>query len=98
MKNMKGVAYTMEIVRSAFAGTMESSDAYVEIEPAAALDIQLESVVREQFGADICRVVCEVLRDCGVEKASVRVIDRGALECVIRARVETAILRGKGDA
>jgi len=26
------------------------------------------------------------------------VVDRGALECVLRARVETAIVRGKGEA
>ena len=82
----------------ATAGTMESSDAYVEIEPAASLDIQLESVVQEQFGDEICRVVREVLEEGGVSAANVRVVDRGALECVIRARVETAILRGKGDA
>ncbi len=82
----------------AAAGTMESSDAYVEIEPAASLDIQLESVVQEQFGDEICRVVREVLEEGGVKAANVRVVDRGALECVIRARVETAILRGKGDA
>ena len=88
----------MEIVKIASAGTMESSDAYVEIEPAASLDIQLESVVQEQFGDDIRAVVCEVLRDNGVEGAAVRVVDRGALECVIRARVETAILRGRGEA
>lgn len=88
----------MEIVKLASAGTMESSDAYVEIEPAAALEIQLESVVQEQFGDEICKVVKEVLTDNGVTGASVRVVDRGALECVIRARVETAIVRGKGDA
>ena len=88
----------MEIVKLATAGTMESSDAYVEIEPAASLDIQLESVVQEQFGDEICRVVREVLEEGGVSAANVRVVDRGALECVIRARVETAILRGKGDA
>lgn len=76
---------------------MESSDAYVEIEPATTLDIQLESVVQEQFGEDICAVVSEVLKENGVEKANVRIVDRGALECVIRARVETAILRGKGE-
>lgn len=87
----------MEIIRSASAGTMESSDAYVEIEPAASLEVQLESVVQEQFGDEIRKVVGEVLSQCGVEKANVRVIDRGALECVIRARVETAVLRGKGD-
>ncbi len=88
----------MDIVKIASAGTMESSDAYVEIEPADSLQVSLESVVLSQFGADIDRVVREVLQDNGVEKASVRVIDRGALECVIRARVETAIVRGKGDA
>lgn len=88
----------MEIVKSAAAGTMESSDAYVEIEPAAQLNVQLESVVQQQFGAEIRAVVGEVLAENGVEKANVRVIDRGALECVIRARVETAIMRGRGEA
>lgn len=88
----------MEIIKSVSAGTMESSDAYVEIEPSQILQVELESVVQEQFGDEIRRVVGEVLRDNGVEKANVRVIDRGALECVIRARVETAIMRGKGDA
>ena len=87
----------MEIIKSASAGTMESSDAYVEIEPAQSLSVELESVVQEQFGDDIRAVVAEVLAENGVEKAGVRVIDRGALECVIRARVETAIIRGRGE-
>ena len=88
----------MDIVKIASAGTMESSDAYVEIEPADSLQVNLESVVLNQFGQEIDRVVREVLAEQGVEKAAVRVVDRGALECVIRARVETAIVRGKGDA
>lgn len=88
----------MEIVKMASAGTMESSDAYVEIEPAASLQVQLESVVQQQFGEQIRQVVLEVLQEKGVEKANVRIVDRGALECVIRARVETAIVRGKGEA
>lgn len=87
----------MEIIKSATAGTMESSDVYVQIEPAATLDIQLESVVYNQFGEKIREVVTEVLKEQGVETASVRIVDRGALECVIRARVETAVLRGKGE-
>lgn len=87
---------SVEIKKSVSAGTMESSDAYVEIEPAAAgVELQLESVVQEQFGEQIRNVVWEVLKEHEVENASVRIIDRGALECVIRARVETAILRGK---
>ena len=86
----------MEIKKIASAGTMESSDVYVEIEPGnGQLEIHLESVVQIQFGESIKAVVREVLSENGVENASVRVVDRGALECVIRARVETAVLRGK---
>ena len=89
----------MEILKRASAGTMESSDAYVEIEPGQnGLDIHLESVVLGQFGDAIDRTVREVLAEQGVIDANVRVVDRGALECVLRARVETAVLRGKGDA
>lgn len=88
----------MDILKSASAGTMESSDAYVEIEPGSVgLEINLESVVQKQFGEAIKLVVKEVLAEYGVENAIVRVVDRGALECVIRARVETAVLRGKGE-
>ena len=89
----------MEIKKMASAGTMESSDAYVEIEPGVSgLDVTLESVVGQQFGDAIRCVIREVLEENGVENAKVRVVDRGALECVIRARVETAIFRGKGEA
>lgn len=85
----------MDIIRNASAGTMESSDAYVEIAPGTGLQIDLQSVVAQQFGDAIHAVVREVLAEQGVENANVRVVDRGALECVIRARVETAIIRGK---
>ena len=89
----------MDIIKRAVAGTMESSDAYVEIEPSASgeLSVTLESVVAKQFGDRIKSSVKEVLSEQGVKSASVRVIDRGALDCVIRARVETAILRAKED-
>ncbi len=88
----------MDISKCASAGTMESSDVYVEIESSQdGLNIQLESVVLQQFGEKIQTVIREVLEEQGVENAGVRVIDRGALECVIRARLETAVLRGKGD-
>ena len=77
---------------------MESSDAYVEIEPHEALTINIESVVAKQFGDKIDASVREVLAECGVTAASVKVIDRGALDCVIRARVETAVKRSGGNA
>ena len=86
----------MEITRCASAGTMESSDAYVEIAPGTGgVRLALESVVMAQFGEAIESSVRQVLQELEVENADVRVVDRGALECVIRARVETAVLRGK---
>ena len=86
------------ILRSASAGTLESSDVFVEIAPAEnGIEIDLNSVVQAQFGDQILAVIREVLADCGVENAHVTVQDRGALDCVIRARVETAVYRGKGE-
>ena len=85
----------MEILKSASAGTLESSDAYVEISPADCLTLEIESVVKGQFGEEIEKATREVLAECGIDKANVRVVDRGALECVIRARVETAAVRAK---
>ena len=88
----------MDILKRAAAGTLESSDAYIEIEPGEnGLEIQLESEVLGQFGESIDRTVRQVLAEQGVTNAHVRVVDRGALECVLRARVETAVARGKGE-
>ena len=85
-----------DVKKKASAGTLESSDVYVEIEPSkAGLVIDLQSVVQAQFGSAIEAAVREVLQENGVECASVKVMDRGALECVIRARVETAVLRSR---
>ena len=85
-----------KIIRSASAGTLESSDAYVEIEPAdEGIELTLESVVKQQFGDAIERSVRETLAQCGVEQAKLNVVDQGALDCVLRARVETAVARGR---
>ena len=87
-----------EIVRRAVAGTLESSDVYVELEPSdSGIEVKIDSVVLSQFGAQIRRVVDEVLNAQGVTCARVSLMDRGALDCVIRARVETAVMRAKGE-
>ncbi len=86
-----------KIVKKAYAGTIESSDVYVELEPKdVGLDIQIESVVLNQFGDAIREVVIEVLEQFGVKDAKVKIVDQGALDCVIRARVEAAVKRGEG--
>ena len=85
-----------KIIRSASAGTLESNDVFVEIEPwDQGLRLTLESVVKQQFGDAIERSVRETLAQCGVEQANLSVVDQGALDCVLRARVETAVARGR---
>lgn len=86
----------MKIGRSAAAGSLESSDAMVTISPGEGLTVEIESVVMKQFGPAIEAAVRQELARQGVEDALVRVQDKGALECTIRARVETAILRAGG--
>ncbi len=87
-----------EIIKLATAGTDEKSDAVITIEPNEnGLDLEIKSVVFNQFGPAIEASVREVLQDLGVQNAKVTVADRGALDCVLRARVETAVLRGKGE-
>ena len=87
-----------EIIKRAVAGTLESSDVYVEIEPGEnGIEIELDSVVMKQFGEEIRRVAAEVLAEQNVHSAKLRLVDRGALDCVIRARVETAIERGREE-
>lgn len=83
----------MELKHDAVAGTLESSDALVKIEPADELKIEIESSVMAQFGRQINETVREVLKDLEVEKANVKVQDKGALECTLKARVETAVFR-----
>ncbi len=87
-----------KIIRSASAGTLESSDVLVQIMPAEELEIRIESVVAQQFGAAIEETVRQVLREQQVEAAFLQVMDRGALDCVLRARVETAVKRGREQA
>ena len=86
-----------EVLKPASAGTMESSDVLVELEPAQDREIQLTSVVEAQFGDSIRAVAGEMLDQFGLQNVCLRIDDRGALECVLRARIETAILRAKGE-
>ncbi len=83
----------MNVRRKATAGTMQSSDLTVSIEPADRLEIRVESTVKRQFEHLIRARIEEVLSRHGVERALVQVSDRGALDYAIAARVETALRR-----
>jgi citrate lyase subunit gamma (acyl carrier protein) len=83
----------MTITRHASAGTMQSSDLMVHVEPADGLDIRIDSTVKKQFEHLIRARVEAVLRQLAVTHARVSVSDRGALDYAIEARVETALRR-----
>lgn len=88
----------MEIKKAAVAGTMESSDCMVTVRPGdGSVDIQLESDVKVMFGQSILETIQATLDSLGVTSAEVEVRDRGALDCVIRARVECAVCRAAGE-
>ena len=87
----------MEILKAAMAGTLESSDAQVMVEPADdGIELALESSVMNQYGRQIKATVLETLARLGVENARVSVVDKGALDCTIKARVECAVFRSCG--
>ena len=83
----------MNISKPSTAGTMQSSDLVVQVEPADRLDIQIDSTVKKQFEHLIRARVEAVLKKHGVNGARVKLSDRGALDYAIEARVETALRR-----
>lgn len=85
----------MEIKITAMAGTLESSDVSVVVEPneKSGLAIELMSDVEKQYGDQIKEVIIETLADLQVENAVVKVNDKGALDCVIKARLQAAVYR-----
>lgn len=84
----------MEITRPAVAGTLESSDCQVMIEEGdGKVEFSLESSVINQYGNQIRKVALETLNNLGVNNAKVTMIDKGALDCTIKARIEAAVYR-----
>lgn len=84
----------MEIKKPAMAGTLESSDAQIVVEPGAnGIELSIESSVIHQFGKQIRAAVLETLNRLDVTDAKVTVVDKGALDCTLKARVECAVYR-----
>ena len=88
----------MKILKPAMAGTLESSDAQVTVEPGNdGIQLTLSSSVMNQYGRQIKATVLETLERLGVDNAQVTVVDKGALDCTLKARVECAVFRSCGQ-
>lgn len=94
--NKSGGGLDMNVIKTAIAGSLESNDALITIIPIEEKEIRIEvqSIVDAQFGDKIRSVVIDTLNRLGVENVFIKVQDRGALDCVLEARIETAVLRG----
>ena len=84
----------MVIQKPAVAGTVESSDALVSVEPGdGKIELTLTSSVMNQYGRQIKETVLETLARLGVDNVRISVVDKGALDCTLKARVECAVFR-----
>ncbi len=88
----------MELKKAAMAGTVESSDAQITVEPGTkGIELSIESSVIHQYGRQIKAVVLDTLDKLKVTNAKVTVVDKGALDCTLKARVEGAVFRSIND-
>lgn len=89
----------MNIIRTAQAGTVESSDILVTVEPnqGQGIHIELQSSVEKQFGNQIRKVLRETLEKLGVDNVNLSAVDQGALDCTVEARTITAIYRAAAE-
>ena len=85
----------MKLITTGSAGTMESNDIMITVEPTdeGGVQVELTSSVYQQFGKQIIAVIRETAADYGVENALITAVDKGALDCTVRARVATALTR-----
>lgn len=85
-----------KILKTAQAGTAESSDAIITIAPAEAgsgIQLDIQSTVMLQYGDLIQATVKQVITNQGVADAAVKVADRGALDYTLQARTLAALGR-----
>jgi citrate lyase subunit gamma (acyl carrier protein) len=86
----------MEIRRKASAGTMQSSDLMVVVQPSDTLRVDVESTVKKQYEHLIRARISATLEELEVSAGHIQISDRGALDYAIAARVETAVRRASG--
>jgi len=87
----------LKILRQARAGSLESNDLMVMVKPLEeeeGITLEVNSIVQNQYGDRIRKIVREVIEEMNAEDIYILIQDRGALDCTIKARVETAIKRG----
>lgn len=88
----------MELLHTASAGTLESSDCVVTVSPSETFTLDYRGANSVIFAKRTEGLVREMLDKHSVSGANVVIQDQGAIEITIKARLETALLRAaKGE-
>ena len=85
-----------KLLKSAQAGTVESSDILITLAPAdigTGIKLELVSPTMQQYGKQMKDLITKTLMAHGINDVQVHANDRGALDCTIKARVITALQR-----
>lgn len=85
-------------IKQSNVGTLESGDIMISMFPSEepGVDIQLQSSVEHLFGEQIREVIRETVKEYGLDGVRIKAVDKGALDCTIKARVIAACVRATG--
>ncbi|HWR07914.1 citrate lyase acyl carrier protein [Sporomusa sp.] len=86
----------MNELKPAQAGTLESNDIMITVAPGvqgSGVNIELESIVLTQYGQAIHKTIAAIVAEQNVTDIYIKAVDRGALDCTIRARTLAALSR-----
>ena len=75
------------------AGSVESNDVLITVQPAEILTIEITSIVDAFFHDQIEKVIIDTLKEFNVGNVKVVCQDKGALDYTIKARLVTALKR-----
>lgn len=75
------------------AGSVESNDVLITVQPADTLTIEITSIVDAFFHDQIEKVIKDTLNERNITNVKVVCQDKGALDYTIKARLVTALNR-----
>lgn len=80
-------------MKFAVAGSLESNDCLITVYTHKGREIKLDSIVKEHFGDAILKTINKVLDELKINDILVDIVDKGALDYTIEARLKTALER-----
>ena len=83
----------MKAVKVGIAGSVESNDVLITVQPSETLIIEITSIVDAFFHDQIEKVINDTLKENNIINVKVTCQDKGALDYTIKARLVTALKR-----